>query len=185
MQNFPTLSTERLVLSQPIVSDLKDVVFQMNSTSEISENTLSLPFPYREENAHFWLKMAEDGFAKKDAYIFAIREKENLKLIGAIGLHLDLANRKAEVGYWLGKSFWNKGYVTEALQRIVEFGFEELHLNKIYASHFPHNPASGKVLQKNGFEFEGILKQEVLKNGQFLDLHRFAIFQEKYLNSEK
>ena len=178
MQNFPTLSTERLVLSQPIVSDLKDVVFQMNSTSEISENTLSLPFPYREENAHFWFKMAEEGFAKKDAYIFAIREKENLKLIGAIGLHLDLTNRKAEIGYWLGKSFWNKGYVSEALQRILQFGFEELHLNKIYASHFPHNPTSGKVLQKNGFEFEGILKQEVLKNGQFLDLHRYAIFQE-------
>ena len=96
---------------------------------------------------------------------------------------MDFANRKAEIGYWLGKSFWNKGYVSEALQRILQFGFEELHLNKIYASHFPHNPASGKVLQKNGFEFEGILKQEVLKNGQFLDLHRYAIFQEKYLSS--
>ena len=65
----------------------------------------------------------------------------------------------------------------------MEFGFEELHLNKIYASHFPHNPASGKVLQKNGFEFEGILKQEVLKMVNF----RFTpicYFSRKYLNSE-
>ena len=185
MQKFPTFSTARLVLSLPTVSDLEDIIIHANSTSEIAENTITFPYPYEEKHAHFWLKMAEDGFAKKDAYIFAIREKENLKLIGAIGLHLDFANRKAEIGYWLGKPFWNKGYVSEALQRILQFGFEELHLNKIFASHFPHNPTSGKVLQKNGFEFEGILKQEVLKNGQFLDLHRYAIFQEKYLNSEK
>ena len=179
MQNFPTLCTERLVLSQPIVSDLNDVVFQVNSTSEISENTLSLPFPYREENAHFWFKMAEDGFANKDAFIFGIREKENLKLIGAVGLHLDVAHHKAEVGYWLGKSFWNNGYVSEALQEVLKFGFEELKLNKIYASHFHHNPASGKVLEKNGFVFEAELKQEILKNGKYLDLFRYALFNIK------
>ena len=118
MQNFPTFSTARLVLSLPTISDLEDIVFHANSTSEIAENTITFPYPYEEKHAHFWLKMAEDGFAKKDAYIFAIREKENLKLIGAIGLHLDFANRKAEIGYWLGKSFWNKGYVSEALQKL-------------------------------------------------------------------
>lgn len=177
MNKFPTLSTERLVLSQPIVSDLEDVVFQMNSTSEISENTLSLPFPYKEENAHFWFKMAEDGFANKDAFIFGIREKENLKLIGAIGLHLDIGSHKAEVGYWLGKSFWNKGYVSEALQKVLKFGFEELNLNKIYASHFLHNPASGKVLEKNGFVYEGTLYQEIFKNNQFLDIKRYGFLK--------
>jgi len=181
MNSFPTLSTERLVLSQPTISDLEDVVFQMNSTSEISENTLSLPFPYREENAHFWFKMAEDGFVNKDAFIFGIREKENLKLIGAIGLHLDSGNYKAEVGYWLGKSFWNKGYVSEALQKILKFGFEELNLNKIYASHFLHNPASGKVLEKNGFVYEGTLYQEILKNNQFLDIKRYGFLKEKFI----
>ena len=180
MQTFPTLFTERLVLSQPIVSDSEDVVFQMNSTSEISENTLSLPFPYREENAHFWFKMAEDGFANKDAFIFGIREKENLKLIGAIGLHLDIENHKAEVGYWLGKSFWNKGYVSEALQKVLKFGFEELNLNKIYASHFLHNPASGKVLEKNGFVYEGTLYQEIFKNNQFLDIKRYGFLKENF-----
>lgn len=180
MQTFPTLTTERLVLSQPNVSDLEEVVLHMNSTSEISENTLTLPFPYREENAHFWFKMAEDGFANKDAFIFGIREKENLKLIGAIGLHIDLGNNKAEVGYWLGKSFWNKGYVSEALQRILKFGFEELNLNKVYASHFPHNPASGKVLEKNGFTFEGTMKQEILKNEKYLDLNKYGFLKEEF-----
>lgn len=180
MNKFPTLSTERLVLSQPIVSDLDDVVFQMNSTPEISENTLSLPFPYQEENAHFWFKMAEDGFANKDAFIFGIREKDSLKLIGAIGLHIDLGNNKSEVGYWLGKSFWNKGYVSEALQEVIKFGFVELKLNKIYASHFLHNPASGKVLEKNGFTFEAELQQEILKSGMYLSLRRYIFLRQDY-----
>ena len=179
MNKFPTLSTERLVLSQPIVSDLEDVVFQMNSTSEISENTLSLPFPYHKQHADYWFQMAEFSFQKKEAFIFGIREKENLKLIGAVGLHLDVAHHKAEVGYWLGKSFWNNGYVSEALQEVLKFGFEELKLNKIYASHFHHNPASGKVLEKNGFVFEAELKQEIFKNGKYLDLFRYALFNIK------
>ena len=116
---------------------------------------------------------------KKKPFIFGIREKENLKLIGAVGLHLDVAHHKAEVGYWLGKSFWNNGYVSEALQEVLKFGFEELKLNKIYASHFHHNPASGKVLEKNGFVFEAELKQEILKNGKYLDLFRYALFNIK------
>lgn len=181
INNLPILSTERLILSQPIISDLEDVVYQMNSTSEISENTLTLPFPYKEEHAHFWFKMAEEGFEKKDAFIFGIREKENLKLIGGIGLHLDLGNNKAEVGYWLGKSFWNKGYASEALQKVLKFGFEELNLNKIYASHFLHNPNSGRVLEKNGLEFEAVLKQEILKNGKYLDLKRFGLLKENFI----
>lgn len=176
MQTFPTLSTSRLTLSQPTVADTEDVIFHMNSTSEISENTLTLPFPYHKEHADFWFQMAEYGFKKKDTFIFGIREKESLKLIGAVGLHLDLNNNKAEIGYWLGKSFWNKGYASEALKAIITFGFEELKLNKIHASHFHHNPASGKVLEKNGFVFEAELKQEIFKNGKYLDLKRYAIF---------
>ena len=179
MQTFPILSTTRLILSQPTVADTEDVILQMNSTSEISENTLTLPFPYHKQHADYWFQMAEFSFKKKEAFIFGIREKENLKLIGAVGLHLDVAHHKAEVGYWLGKSFWNNGYVSEALQEVLKFGFEELKLNKIYASHFHHNPASGKVLEKNGFVLEAELKQEILKNGKYLDLFRYALFNIK------
>ena len=179
MQTFPILSTTRLILSQPTVADTEDVILQMNSTSEISENTLTLPFPYHKQHADYWFQMAEFSFKKKEAFVFGIREKENLKLIGAVGLHLDVTNNKAEVGYWLGKSFWNNGYVSEALQAVLKFGFEELKLNKIYASHFHHNPASGKVLEKNGFVFEAELKQEILKNGKYLDLFRYALFNIK------
>lgn len=176
MQRFPTLYTFRLVLSQPVIEDAEDVISQMNSTSEISENTLTIPFPYHKEHADFWFQMADYSFRKKEAFIFGIREKDNLKLIGAIGLHLDAAHNKAEVGYWLGKSFWNNGYVSEALLEVIKFGFDELKLNKIFASHFHHNPASGKVLEKCGFVLEAELKREILKNNQYLDLFRYSIF---------
>lgn len=182
MNTFPQLSTARLLLSQPTVADLEDIIFYLNQTSEFAENTLSISFPYEKKDAEFWLKMADEGFEKKDAFIFGIREKENLKLIGGIGLHCLLEHNKAEVGYWLGKPFWNKGYVSEALKEVLKFGFETLKLNKMYASHFIHNPASGKVLIKNGFQHEGILRQEILKNGRYLDLVRFGYLKEDFIS---
>lgn len=180
MQTFPTLKTERLILNRPTESDLDDIVFYMNSTSQISENTLTIPFPYKEEDAKFWLKIIEEGFEKKDAFIFGIRKKENLKLIGGMGIHLDINNQKAEVGYWLGKDFWNNGYATEALKEVLKFGFEKLNLNKIYASHFPHNPASGKILEKCGMTKEAVLKQEVLKGEIFLDIVRYSCMKQDF-----
>jgi hypothetical protein len=68
MQTFPILSTTRLILSQPTVADTEDVILQMNSTSEISENTLTLPFPYHKQHADYWFQMAEFSFKKRSLY---------------------------------------------------------------------------------------------------------------------
>lgn len=178
---FPTLQTEYLILNSPSEQDLDDIVSYLNHTSEFSENTLNLPFPYKKENANFWLTMSKHGFENKNAFVFAVREKESGKIIGGIGLHIDAEHCKAEVGYWLAKKFWNRGYVTEALHEIIRFGFQNLNLNKIYATHFIFNPASGRVLQKSGMKQEGILKQEIFKNGEFLDVVRYSILKENFL----
>ena len=175
---FPVLTTLRLLLNRPTEDDLDDLLYLMNSNKDISENTLSIPYPYTKENADFWFTMIEEGLHHENAFIFAIREKEKEKLMGAIGIHLDISNRKAEVGYWIGQDFRNKGYVSEALEKIIYFGFEELGLNKIYASHYSHNPASGKVLQNCGMHYEGVQKQHVFKNGQFLDLVNYGLLRE-------
>lgn len=180
MQQFPQLESERLILNQPNSEDTADLILYLNQTSEFADNTLTMPFPYTEESAQFWLKMIEDGFEKKDAFVFGIRKKENLKLIGGIGLHLVVPHQKAELGYWIAKDFWNQGYATEAAKTVVEFGFRILNLNKIYASHYPHNPASGKILQKIGMQYEATLKDEVLKKEKFLDLIRYSILKNNY-----
>lgn len=182
MDNFPNLITERLILNQPKESDIDDLILLLNQTSEFSENTLSMPFPYKKEDAEFWIKMSENGFKNKDAFVFAIRNKENLKLIGGMGLHGITAHQKAEIGYWIRKDFWKKDIATEALKAVIDFGFRNLNLNKLYASHYPHNPASGKVMQKAGMQYEATLKQEYCKNGKFLDVVRYCLLSQNYQN---
>lgn len=180
METFPELITERLVLSQPQESDREDLISYLNETPEFSENTLSMPYPYLDEHATFWFEMSKNGLETGNAYIFAIRLKESKKLIGGIGLHLSQPHSKAEAGYWIAKDYQKKGYVTEALKEMIRFGLQELHLNKIYATCFVHNPASGKAMIKCGMRPEAELRQEYCKNGQFLDVFRYIILRENF-----
>ena len=185
MTNFPTLETERLILNRPTENDLGDLILHLNSDNVFSENTLNIPFPYQNENAEFWIhELVNKGFEEKKNFTFAIREKENPKLIGAIGIHLDKLHLKAEIGYWIGKEFWNKGFVTEAVREIIRFGFQDLGLNKIYATHFPHNPASGKIMQNCGMKLEATLKQEYFKNGKPLDVLKYSVLKQDFVNLE-
>lgn len=185
MTNFPTLETERLILNRPTENDLGDLILHLNSDNVFSENTLNIPFPYQNENAEFWIhELVNKGFEEKKNFTFAIREKENPKLIGAIGIHLDKVHLKAEIGYWIGKDFWNKGFVTEAVREIIRFGFQDLGLNKIYATHFPHNPASGKIMQNCGMKLEATLKQEYFKNGKPLDVLKYSVLKQDFVNLE-
>lgn len=176
MKELPIIETERLILSQLHEADIPFVV-QYLQDKAFSELTSNIPSPYTEENAHFWIKMSQEAFDGKSGYTFAIRDKEN-KIMGAIGLH-DREDDKAELGYWLGVPFWNKGYVTEAAKAVLDFGFNELYFNKIYAVHFLHNPSSGKVLQKIGMEKEALLKQHLKKNGEYFDVPLYSVFKNK------
>lgn len=116
------------------------------------------------------------GFKNKARYVFGITLKESNEFIGEISLHLDNNNNLAQLGYWLGEPFWNKGIATEAAQAVLKFGFEKLNLNKIYATCHVENKASEKVLLNNGMiknhtngnviqyeltiqEYEGIINQ--------------------------
>ncbi|MGE8432432.1 GNAT family N-acetyltransferase [Chryseobacterium joostei] len=175
LNEFPIIETERLILSQLEETDIPFIVdfLQHRIYSDLTSN---IPYPYTEDDARFWLKMSKDAFENNSGYTFGIRNKEN-QLIGAIGLH-DRDDDKAELGYWIGMPYWNKGYVTEAARAIVDFGFKKLNFNKIFATHFLHNPASGKIMEKIGMEREAILKQEIKKDGEYLDLALYSIFKE-------
>lgn len=176
MKKFPFIETDRLILSEleeqdiPLVTEyLQDKIF--------SDLTSNIPYPYTEEHARVWLKISIEAFESGKGYTFAIRTKDG-KIIGAIGLH-DEGFDKAELGYWLAKPFWNKGYVTEAAIAIIDFGFKELQFNKIYAIHFLHNPSSGKVMEKIGMEKEALLRQHLKKDGKYFDVPMYSIFRNK------
>ncbi len=174
----PILITERLQLSPPVDADLEQLVFLLNESPDFSKNTLTMPYPYTKENGEFWIQLSENGLKNNDAVILAIRNRETAEIIGGIGLHITANHHKAEVGYWLGQSFWNQGYSTEALQCVLKYGFTQLNLHKIYASHFLYNPASGRIMEKCGMQKEAILVGEYFKEGKPLDIIRYSKFQQ-------
>ena len=87
---------------------------------------------------------------------------------------------RAELGYWIGKPYWGQGYCTEAARATLDFGFEQLGLNRIFAHHFARNPASGRVMQKIGMTREGRLRQHVKKWDAFEDLELYGILKDHW-----
>lgn len=119
--------------------------------------------------AEAWISGHRPGWDRGELATFAITQAE-AGLVGAIGLRIEPAHERAELGYWIGVPFWRRGYATEAAAAVIEFGFRELGLHRIYATHLTRNPASRRVMQKLGMEFEGCRRQHLLKWGQHEDI---------------
>ncbi|WP_371735971.1 GNAT family N-acetyltransferase [Zobellia sp. B3R18] len=170
--------TKRLILNQPSLNDLEKISSILNASELYSKNTINIPFPYTLDNAKFWVKLADDGLKNQDQYIFAIRLKESNELIGGIDLGIDKPFNKAELGYWLDQKYWNNGFTTEAVKSIIQFGFEELKLKRIFATHFTSNLSSGRVMEKAGMKKEGILKCHTYKAGVYQDHVLYAVLNE-------
>jgi ribosomal-protein-alanine N-acetyltransferase len=84
------------------------------------------------------------------------------------------------MGYWLGVPYWGQGYATEAGGEVLRYGFEDLKLHRIFASHFEHNPTSGKVLCKLGMHHEGCQRKHILKWNRFVDSELYGILREEW-----
>lgn len=171
----PTLRTERLIL-RPFCLEDAATVQRLAGTREVAETTLTIPHPYLDGMAETWIATQPDAWERQERVTFAITSAAD-GVVGAIGLRLTLQHRRAELGYWVGRPFWNHGYATEAARAILTFGFETLRLNRIHASHLVRNPASGRVMVKAGMRFEGTLRQHVLKAGRAEDLAEYAILR--------
>lgn len=136
-----------------------------------------IPFPYKESDAEFFIHQTKKEDPKQT---FGI-EYEG-KISGVIGLVIqkDVYQQSAEIGYWIGEAFWGNGIATTAVGLITKYGFNRLDLNRIFAGVFEHNIASMHVLQKNGYEKEGVFKNAILKNNKVCDEHRFYKLNGKY-----
>jgi ribosomal-protein-alanine N-acetyltransferase len=136
------------------------------------------PFPYTPTDADSWLIQACSQHPETN---FVIANKK--ELIGAIGINPqeDVNRFSAEIGYWLGEPFWNKGIMTKALKSFTEFAFNKFQLNRIYANVFEGNPASEKVLSKAGYIKEATLRKAVFKEGKFLDQYIYAVLKDEFL----
>lgn len=176
--DLPTITTQRLVLRKLRSTDIPRIVKYANNRG-ISDNTLNIPYPYKEEDAVYWINMADEGARKSDGYIFGITLKAVDQFIGGISLTMEPFD-KAMIGYWLAEPYWNKGYMTEATAAILQFGFENLGLRKIYSNHLEQNPASGKVMINNSMIKEAVLKDHVKKGERYFTLIQYRLTEEEY-----
>jgi [ribosomal protein S5]-alanine N-acetyltransferase len=179
MTEFPELITNKLTLRKIRPSDISSLLKYCNNKN-ISDQIINIPYPYLEDDAIFRMNFVLQGFKNKERYVFAISLKDNEELIGEIGLHLDANNNSAQFGYWIAEPFWDKGIATEATSAILKFGFEKLNLNKIYATHYPDNLASGKVMINNKMIKEAELKEHYKINETYRNVIQYRLTKKEY-----
>lgn len=171
----PTLETARLRLRPYCEADIP-ALLPLIGTREVAANTLRIAHPYREEDARAFLELARDP----EKIWLAVTLRSDLRQIGGIGLRVDHQHQNAELGYWLGLPYWNQGYATEAAQEMLRYGFQDLKLHRIHASHFKHNPASGRILKKLGMSYEGCQREHLRKWDQFVDSELYGILRREW-----
>ncbi len=168
------MHTERLILRPFELSDAPRVA-ELCADREIAANTLVIPHPYSLGDAESWLATHRASFEAGTHGALAITLRDGGELAGCVGLTIERAHDRAELGYWIGRAFWNRGYATEASRAAIRHGFVSHGLERIFASHFLRNPASGRVLEKCGMRFEGIARRYVKKWGVYEDGAVYAI----------
>lgn len=173
------LETERLILRSFEMTDAP-LVEQLAGAYEVAATTLNIPHPYPEGLAESYIEGSIEAMKKGERYSFAIVRKADNQLIGSITLSPKPPHNSAEIGYWLGVPYWKKGYASEAGRRVIQFGFEEKNLNRIYATCFIDNPASARVLEKIGMKHEGRLRQHFHKWERFVDADYYGILRDEY-----
>lgn len=179
MENFPVLKGNKIVLKEMHLHDA-EAIYNLAKNENVSKYTLNIPYPYKMEDAVWWINNAKEKFKTKEQFTFGIFILDTEEFIGGIGLIVDQKNSKASIGYWVGEPFWNKGYTTEALKLILNFGFNDLQLNKLFAHHLVENTASGRVMQKAGMILEAELKEHNCKNGVFRDIKQYRLTRKEF-----
>ena len=161
-------------LTEVRASDKPAFVEHLNDEA-IYRHTLRIPFPYSDEDAEKFIGIAAEATALHGHPVhFAIRDGDE-QLIGGCGFD-DLAyGHRAEIGYWLAKPFWGQGIMTDVVRSACAFAISKWKLVRIQAHVFEANRASGRVLEKNGFVLEGLLRKHHRKNGRFIDSNLYGL----------
>ncbi len=171
------LVTKRLCLRLWKKSDASKLV-EMFDDKSISKFIYQVPYPYKKKDA---LEFLNDYAKKKEHKAFAIFRKKDNALVGAIALKdINKKLKSAAIGYSSHRKYRNKGYMTEAAKRILDYGFKKLKLNRIEIRCAKDNQASKKVINKLGAKQEGILRDECIVNGKFHDHLVHSILRKEY-----
>lgn len=181
------LETTRLNLRRFVPGDLEPVYYNCWSDREVTKWTSYAPMDcladVKEKADMFtdgWLR----AYDRPNRYSWAIEEKASGEVIGRVfGMHPDAGTREVELTYELGRAWWNKGLMTEAVGAVIDYLFRENGFARICAYHADKNPASGRVMQKCGMAYENTVPQGCRCNGGIFDKVNYAISSEDYFRA--
>lgn len=170
-----TIETERLILRRFRVEDAQAMYDNWASDIEVTKY-MTWPTHGNVEDSRAILTDWVQGYEKADSYLWAIALKEKGdQPIGSISVvAFDERSEKAEIGYCIGKSWWHRGIMTEALRAVMSYLFDEVGFQRLEACHDVNNPNSGAVMRKCGMICEGILRRSGHNNQGICDLAIYA-----------
>ncbi|MBD3896885.1 GNAT family N-acetyltransferase [Halomonas sp. ML-15] len=165
---FPVIETERLSL-RPLVTDDSERLLEIFSDQEVMRYWNTAPWTTIQDSLDF-IDESNESMRRQESLVLGVYLKSTGELAGKCMLFsYDKASKRAEIGFGLGRSCWGKGYINEAGEALIQYGFNSLGLRRIEAEIDPDNRASAKALEKLGFTQEGLLRQRWEINGVVSD----------------
>ena len=159
------------------LTDAGDLASTLSNPNILNNLRDGLPYPYTEQDAVEYIT-AMLSADEKDTIAYAVTVED--KAVGSIGAfrQINIHSRTAELGYYLAEEYWGQGIMSEALRQICGVIFENTDIIRIYAEPFSYNIGSCRALEKAGFQYEGTLRNNAVKNGKIQDMKMYALIRE-------
>ena len=180
----PTIVTERLALRELRVEDARAVA-ERAGDRRVARYLIQVPSPYPPSLAARWITSRIAWWSQGRGVTLALTRREQPNdLLGTVSLRRFVRDRRAELGYWLGADEWGCGFATEAAGGMIDFGFRELGLARIYAQVLDGNSASCHVLDKLGMLSEGLRRRHIRKGRKLCDVQMFGLLRDEWRDRE-
>ena len=156
-----------------VLTDAKDLAAALSNKKILNNLRDGLPYPYTEKDGRDFISAM---LAADEDETFAFAVTVDSKVIGSIGAFRqgNIHRQTAELGYYIAEEYWGKGIMTEAVKQLCDYVFSHTDIIRIFAEPFALNSASCRVLEKAGFQYEGTLRSNAVKNGKVLDMKMYA-----------
>jgi ribosomal-protein-alanine N-acetyltransferase len=178
MNNFPRLETNRLILECPAIKHVDD----LKEYFEDEQVRTFIPMKEPDDIAES-VKNLKQSINLQSHITWIVSTKESKTAIGHISLQqIDMKNKHSEISYGLNSSYWKKGFMTEALTKVFEYAFAQVNLNKIFAVTSTKNESSVQLLERLGFEKEGVLKQHLRIAESYHDAATYGLLRKNWNN---
>ncbi|WP_235074858.1 GNAT family N-acetyltransferase [Paenibacillus alvei] len=180
----PVLETARTRMKEMTLQDAEDM-FEYASDEEISRFA-TWPAHQTIADSQRFLNWIIQRYSRGEIAPWGIYCKQSERLIGTCGFgNWNQQHARAEIGYALSRSCWGHGLMTEVVNKVIRYGFTSMKLVRIEARCYPDNTASIRVLEKCGFQQEGVLRKHIFAKGRYEDVHLFSIINEDLLDGQQ